>query len=126
MLTRIGTQCPIFTDPAKMLQDIYPDYELLLWKANNEVESLKIKWKQRNSMKMCVSLTYLLEDESKCTFSMDLTNEDSFDDKQVIYSNNIKESVTWPFTCITYINIILINYILFKSTKSVFIHFYTV
>lgn len=86
----------------------YQTYDLLLWRANNNAESFKIKWKQRNSIKMCISMSYLLEDQSKCTFSMYLTNEDSLD-KQVIYSyDHIKESKTlktvlfksndWPHT----------------------------
>jgi len=70
-----------------------------LWNANTVAESFEIKWKQRNSMKMCVSVSYLLEDESKCTFSMNLTDEDG-PYKRVIYSTNIKESVTWFYTCI--------------------------
>ncbi|CAI6363846.1 unnamed protein product [Macrosiphum euphorbiae] len=78
------------SDPAAFL-NIYPSYELLLWKANNKAESFKIKWKQRNSIKMCISVSYLLGDESKCTFSMDLTNEDKLD-KGILYSSNIKES----------------------------------
>ncbi|XP_001943393.2 uncharacterized protein LOC100166399 [Acyrthosiphon pisum] len=78
------------SDPVAFL-NIYPSYELLLWKANNKAESFKIKWKQRNSIKMCISVSYLLGDESKCTFSMDLTDEDKLD-KQIIYSSNIKES----------------------------------
>ncbi|KAL4119661.1 hypothetical protein QTP88_012455 [Uroleucon formosanum] len=77
-------------DPTKIVQIPFY-YELLLWDASSYTESFKIKWKQRNSMKMCISVSYLLEDESKCTFSMDLTDEDSID-KQVIYSTFIKES----------------------------------
>jgi len=78
----------------------YPDYELLLWNATSNSESFKIKWKQRNSMKMCISVSYLLEDESKCTFLMNLIHEDSPYHEQFIYSTNIKESVTWFYTCI--------------------------
>ncbi|XP_016660813.2 uncharacterized protein LOC100572806 [Acyrthosiphon pisum] len=85
-------------DPAEILQ-IHPDYELLLWNAKSNAESFKIKWKQRNSMKMCISVSYLLEDESKCTFKMNLTDEDD-PYKRDIYSTNIKESVTWIYTCI--------------------------
>ncbi|XP_060876579.1 uncharacterized protein LOC132949615 [Metopolophium dirhodum] len=71
--------------------DSHPLYELLLWRANNKKELFKIKWKQRNSIKMCISVSYLLVDESKCTFSMDLTGEDKLE-KRVIYSSNINES----------------------------------
>ncbi|CAI6369742.1 unnamed protein product [Macrosiphum euphorbiae] len=78
------------SDPAAFL-NIYPSYELLLWKANNNAESFKIKWKQRNLIKMCISVSYLLGNESKCTFSMYLTDEDKLD-KGVLYSSNIKES----------------------------------
>ncbi|XP_025195046.1 uncharacterized protein LOC112594470 [Melanaphis sacchari] len=46
------------------------NYDLLLWKANTNEESFEIKWKQINSIKMCISISYLLEDESKCTLSM--------------------------------------------------------
>lgn len=66
-------------------------YELLLWKTNNYTESFKIKWKQRNSIKMCISVSYLLKNESQCRFSMNLTDEDNFLD-QIIYSNDIDES----------------------------------
>jgi len=41
---------------------------------------------------MCISVSYLVGNESKCTFSMDLTDEDKLD-KGVLYSSNIKESV---------------------------------
>jgi len=88
------TQLPIVTNPDEYLQ-INSSYKLLLWRANNtNAESFKIKWKQRSKIKMCISLSYLLEDESKCTFSMDLIDDDSLY-KHVIYSNNIQESVTW-------------------------------
>jgi len=56
---------------------------------------------------MCISVSYLLEDESKCTFSMDLTNDNSFD-KRTIYTNKIQESVTWFFTFI-YLHYIIIR-----------------
>ncbi|XP_029343331.1 uncharacterized protein LOC100159980 [Acyrthosiphon pisum] len=75
-------------DPAGILKN-NPDYELLLWNAKSNAESFKIKWKQRNLMKMCISVSYLLEDESKCNFSINLTDENS---PRVIYSTNIKES----------------------------------
>lgn len=92
-------QLPALIDSYVYLQR-YQTYDLLLWRANNNAESFKIKWKQRNSIKMCISMSYLLEDQSKCTFSMYLTNEDSLD-KQVIYSyDHIKESVNWFCTCI--------------------------
>jgi len=48
---------------------------------------------------MCISVSYLLEDESKCTFSMNLTDENIFYEP-VIYSTNIEESVTWFYTYI--------------------------
>lgn len=76
---------------ADEILQIHPDYELLLWNAKSNAESFKIKWKQRNSMKMCISVSYLLEDESKCTFKMNLTDEDD-PYKRDIYSTNIKES----------------------------------
>ncbi|XP_027837642.2 uncharacterized protein LOC114120057 [Aphis gossypii] len=70
------------------------NYNLFIWKANTIEESFKIKWKQRNSIKMCISISYLLEDESKCTLSMDLSvlNRDDIFDKKIISSYNIKES----------------------------------
>jgi len=85
-------QSPIVTNPGENLQ-INRFYDLLLWRANNIAESFKIKWKQRSTIKMCISVSYLLEDESKCTFSMDLTDDDS-SVKKVILSNKIQESVT--------------------------------
>ncbi|KAF0768457.1 tenascin-like, partial [Aphis craccivora] len=66
-------------------------YNLLLWKANTTAESFKIKWKQRNSIKMCISISYLLEDESQCTFNLDITRDDIVD-KKIISSYNIKKS----------------------------------
>lgn len=71
------------------------NYNLFIWKANTIEESFKIKWKQRNSIKMCISISYLLEDESKCTLSMDLSvlNRDDIFDKKIISSYNIIESV---------------------------------
>jgi len=71
------------------------NYNLLLWKADTIEQSFNIKWKQRNSIKMCISISYLLEDESQCTLSMDLSvlNRDDNFEKQIISSYNIKESV---------------------------------
>ncbi|XP_026805156.1 tenascin-like [Rhopalosiphum maidis] len=66
-------------------------YDLLLWKANTNEESFKIKWKQRNSIKMCISISYLLEDESKCTLSVELTNGENLK-KYIMNAYNIKES----------------------------------
>ncbi|KAL5235451.1 hypothetical protein ACI65C_002861 [Semiaphis heraclei] len=75
--------------------EINRNYELLLWRANNNAESFKIKWKQRSTINMCISMSYLLEDESKCTFSMYLTDDDSFVKKVTYsYSNTIQESKT--------------------------------
>ncbi|KAL5235450.1 hypothetical protein ACI65C_002860 [Semiaphis heraclei] len=73
--------------------EINRNYELLLWKAKNNAESFKIKWKQRSTIKMCISMSYLLEDKSKCTFSVDVTDDDSFE-KHFIVSHNIEESKT--------------------------------
>ncbi|XP_025205629.1 uncharacterized protein LOC112601954, partial [Melanaphis sacchari] len=63
------------------------NYDLLLWKANTNEESFEIKWKQINSIKMCISISYLLEDESKCTLSMALTDKDNIDERYILYSN---------------------------------------
>jgi len=69
---------------------------------------------------MCISVSYLLGDESKCTFSMDLTNEDKLD-KGILYSSNIKESVIGIACVFKYV--IRPIYILLKCTKSLFIQF---
>ncbi|XP_026822080.1 LOW QUALITY PROTEIN: tenascin-like [Rhopalosiphum maidis] len=67
------------------------NYNLLLWKANTNEESFKIKWKQRNSIKMCISISYLLEDESKCTLSVELTDGENLK-KKIMNAYAIKES----------------------------------
>ncbi|XP_022174267.1 uncharacterized protein LOC111036533 isoform X2 [Myzus persicae] len=69
----------------------FSEYNLLLWRANNNEESFKIRWKQRNTIQQCISVSYILNDVSKCTFTMILIDEDS-PNKQIIGSNNIKES----------------------------------
>lgn len=66
----------------------------MLWKADDHTESFKIKWKQRNTVQTCISVSYLLEDASQCTFAMHLVHEDSPDKQVILYSrDNITESV---------------------------------
>lgn len=58
-------------------------YNLLLWKANNIEESFKINWKQKNSVQMCISISYYkLENNSQCRFIMDLINKNNSNTEQ--------------------------------------------
>ncbi|XP_060851896.1 uncharacterized protein LOC132930188 isoform X2 [Rhopalosiphum padi] len=81
----------IMSNGAVIPKDFY--YNLLLWKANTAKESFNIKWTQRNSVKMCISISYLLRDESKCTLSLDVSqlDRDHFE-KKIMHSYDIKES----------------------------------
>jgi len=106
------------------------NYDLFLWKANTIEESFQINWKQRNSIKMCISISYLLEDESQCTLSMELSvlNRDNIFDKRIISVNNIKESVIIFYYYSYYIflytnNTTYLNNKIYKNTSVTFLNF---
>lgn len=83
---KFWTQWSIVTDLAEN-----KNYKLLLWDTHKNTDTFKIKWKQRNTIQTCISVSYLLKDESKCTLTMSLIDEDNF--FQTVESNNIAESV---------------------------------